>query len=220
MPAPKDINIDSILIGRQPRIMDEKYFETADTILLTTFENRHNRFSDIGILISPKITDKTLCKKILGDLKAFGIITLTPSTTTVRDRIELTDRGLLIAQTPGAYRQFISQQATNNPMIKKDNLTGDITITTGSAPLIIKSGDVTSGGKSGDINIASGHIDNQSLGFLNNPQTIKTIPHTISNLPKKNIASKLWTLISENALISGLILLLIGYLITYFLGGQ
>ena len=62
----------------------------------------------------------------------------------------------------------------------------------------------------GDSNLV-----NQSSRSSNSPQTIKTIPQTMSNLPKKTIASKLWTLISENKLISGIILLLLSYLFTY-----
>jgi len=146
--------------------MDDKYFELADTLLEMFFEKRHNPFSTFPVLLSNKFPDKILLRKVLSDFKSFGIITTSPSTTKVEDRIELTSIGLTVSQKQGAYRQFVEGQTTNNSMIKKDHLTGDITITTGSAPLIIKSGDVTGRGNSGAVSISTGHgsIDNSYIG--------------------------------------------------------
>ena len=62
----------------------------------------------------------------------------------------------------------------------------------------------------GDSNLV-----NQSSLSSNSPQTIKTIPQTISKLTKKSITSRIWKLVSDNKLISGVILLLLSYLFTY-----
>lgn len=89
--------------------MDDKYFELADKVLLLIFQNRDKQFSSIGIQISMKGLDSKLLRKLLGDLDAYGIISLSESQTTVGQRIKLTSLGLKIAPTKGAYRQFISE---------------------------------------------------------------------------------------------------------------
>lgn len=65
-------------------------------------------------------------------------------------------------------------------------------------------------------------LDEGGFEFLSNrlikPNEIKTIPNTRKNSAKKEIILKFWKIISENALISGLILLLIGILLTKLFG--
>lgn len=72
----------------------------------------------------------------------------------------------------------------------------------------------------------SGNMD-QSSNFSNTnninnaqPVTTNTKPATDNPAIKKSLLNRIWTLISENKLISGIILLLLGTLLTYLITGS
>lgn len=60
----------------------------------------------------------------------------------------------------------------------------------------------------------------QSSNFSNTPITNNIQPATNSPDAKKSILFRTWTFISDNKIISGIILLIIGYLIKYLLTGN
>lgn len=99
--------------------MNNGYFELADTILPLIFENREKQFSDVGIRILIKGIDPRLLRKLLSDLETNGIISLSPSTTTVGNKIKLTTLGLTIAPQRGLYKQFISN--LNDKVVEQPN---------------------------------------------------------------------------------------------------
>lgn len=60
----------------------------------------------------------------------------------------------------------------------------------------------------------------QSSNFSNTPITNNIQPTTNITVAKKSILFRTWTFISDNKIISGIILLITGYLIKYLITGS
>jgi hypothetical protein len=128
--------------------------------------------------------------------------------------LELKKKELIVIKSAGFFSLAIGGQTTT--IGDKENLKKIFAKITLTGHEYLNSKTKKGGIKNIFINSKLTDISlNQSLGSSNSPQTINMADTEKSTIKNKSFMLKVWLLISENKLLSGLILLIIGIILKY-----